>query len=110
MNKAWTKGRKPTPPGEAPSVILCDTNELPLVLAKLRRSGLSHSEPVLEPDGRTGEVLPNGQCVFSGQAKKRRWRVRVFGRGAGSQPEEGDSIYRFNRFSQGMHGDIGPAW
>jgi hypothetical protein len=109
MNKAWTKGKKPTPPGEA-HTILCDASELPLVLAKLRRSGLHHSEPVLEPDGRTGEVLPSGLVVFHGEAKKRRWCVRVFGGGADSKPEEGESVYRFNSFSQGMRGHIGLVW
>jgi hypothetical protein len=106
MNTKWKKQR-PAPADGETQVIRCSGPELPLVLAKLRRAGLSHTEPMLEPDARTAEVLPNGQVQICGQSHERKYVIR-FGSGGNRSPvvAEDDHGFHFRSFDQGARGSM----
>jgi hypothetical protein len=108
MNAKWQKRRRL--PDKEPVAVYCSGPELALVLAKLRRLRLSHSEPVLEPDSRTAEVLSNGQVRVEGEKRERRYLILVHGGGEDCEPVGEDRVHYFRSFDAGTRGEIGLSW
>lgn len=106
MNKRWSKRRAPAE--DEQQVIRCSADQIPLVLAKLRRQGWRASEPVREPDLRTCAVLPDGRVKVEGSPVPRQWLIRAWPNGEDPAMEltSEDGLFHFNRFSQGMRGQL----
>lgn len=106
MNKKWQK-RRSLPSGDGTQVIRCTGPEVPLVLAKLRRSGMTHTEPALEPDNRTAEVLPSGLVSISGKRRERQYVISFCASNRPPALAGEDRVFSFRDFDQGARGQVG---